>query len=69
MLATAAMKSIHGVLETPRKLPATTPNAISMMATEMPSSTLTIEAMSISSPRIVAMSRLSTIDLHRSFDR
>jgi hypothetical protein len=59
MLATAAMKSIHGVLVTPRKFPATTPRAISMIATEMPSSTLTIDAMRMSRPRIVAISRLS----------
>ncbi len=56
MPANEARKSIHGVEVTPKAFPVTTPKAISMIATESPISTLTIEAMRIEKPTIVAMS-------------
>ena len=54
--ANDAMKSIHDGLVRPRTLPAMTPAAISMIATESASSTLTIDASRTSDAMIVATS-------------
>ena len=53
-----ARKSIQGVVVTPKKFPAITPSVISMIATEMPSSTLSIEAPRIENPRTVAVANV-----------
>jgi hypothetical protein len=60
MPANDARKSIHGVDVTPSALPAIAPNAISMIATDSPSSTLSIDASRTETPTMVAMSSWST---------
>jgi hypothetical protein len=60
MPAKLPMKSIQGVGCTPKTFAATTPRPISMIATEMPASTETIEAIRISAARIVAVAKSVT---------
>jgi len=63
MPAKPPMKSIQGVGRRPKTFAPTTPRPISMIATEMPISTETIEATRIRAARIVAVAR-SDMPLH-----
>ena len=53
-------KAIHGVVTTPNAFPATTLKMISMIATDRPSSTLSIDAIKMENPTMVATSNWST---------
>ncbi len=65
ILAKLARKSIHGVLCSPKPLAATTPNTISIRATEIPSSTDAMLATRIKMPMTMAIQAFSISPFRR----